>query len=311
MRAPVAVFLYRRPAHTRLTLEALDRSPLAPESELFLFLDREANGGEENAVEAVRSLALSYRQKSRFRRVVLREASCHQGLARSVICGVSHLIGRYGRVIVVEDDLVTAPGFLTYMNEALDVYAAQSAVWSISGYTPCLPLPPDYLPPVYLTGRGCSWGWATWRDRWELVDWEVADYARFRWNLYRRRQFNRGGCDLADTLDAQMRGERDSWAVRWCYTQNRLRKWTIYPRRSLVRNIGLDGTGTHDADGTRFQTALSEACGCRLAPLEPDRRILKAFRRQFAPSPWIRLRRAVRSVWKRLTTRRRKPDDNR
>ena len=161
-------------------------------------------------------------------------------------------------MIVLEDDLIPSKVFLEYMNKALDFYEKKESIWSISGYNIPIQIPKNYKFDIYLGYRGCSWGWATWKDRWNTVDWKVSDYKEFKNNYKKRKQMNRGGPDMAQMLDSQMQGLCDSWAIRWCYEQSKQNKYTIYPVKSLVINQGLDGTGTHSGTTKNFDVEISE-----------------------------------------------------
>lgn len=263
--APVVLFVYNRPDHTKRLLTSLNRAAEAPQTKLFVFSDSAKSEKAQGQVKAVRDcIAKFVREESRFQKVEVKEAAKNRGLAKSIISGVSEIIGKYGRVIVLEDDLEVSADFLNYMNGALDFYESKPEIWAISGYTFPMKAFQYYHHDVYLSGRGCSWGWATWRDRWETVDWEVKDYASFKHNPMKRHAFARWGKDLPEMLDAYMYGEIHSWAIRWCYEAFKQGRMTVYPVQSRVRNGGTDGSGTnfHSVE-TRYDTQLSmrdESC---------------------------------------------------
>jgi hypothetical protein len=243
--APVVLFVYNRPAHTRLTLAALATNSLALESDLIIFSDAPRNANAESAVAAVRSLIA---EASGFASIKIVYRDKHLGLARSVIEGVSEIIAERGRVIVVEDDIVTTPNFLAYLNRALAFYQTESKAFSIGAYQfprHTMRLPWNYSSDTFAFFRACSWGWATWKDRWDKVDWDCAHYASFFTDPTQQRAFNRGGPDLAEMLNHQRLGKIDSWAIRFSYAHFANDAHCIYPVRSLVRNIGLDSTGVH------------------------------------------------------------------
>lgn len=256
MLAPVVVFVYNRPDHTRQTIEALSRNYLANQTDIFIYSDEAKSTKEEVKVRQVRTYIDSLSEKKWFKSVKVNKANFNRGLANSVITGVSEIINKYGKAIVVEDDLVSTKDFLQYMNDALIYYENHEKIWSISGFNIPIKIPTNYKSDVYLSYRGASWGWATWKDRWEIVDWEVQDYNIFKYDTELREKLNRGGRDMADMLDAQMAGKIDSWAIRWCYTQSKLDMYTIYPVDSKIKNIGLDGTGTHSGISTKYETSF-------------------------------------------------------
>lgn len=245
MRAPVVIFTYNRYEHTKKTIEALAHNRYADETEVFVYVDcMESDQKRETCKELYNFLA-EQNWKNSFLNVQVIYAQKHRGLARAVIYGVSQVVNRYGKVIVLEDDIVTNDSFLGFMNDCLDYYELDERIWSISGYA----IPSSRLykmqESVYLAYRASSWGWATWKDRWDTIDWEIDDYRTFKYNIFKRFKFNRGGKDLAFMLDCQMDGLSDSWAVRWCYSQSKQGKYTVYPVRTYLTNIGMDGSGTH------------------------------------------------------------------
>ncbi len=282
MLAPVIIFVYKRLEHTKETIESLSKNYLSRETEVYIYSDAAKDEKGIEQVGMVREYVNSLLKRNLFKSVKIIEAKMNKGLASSIIGGVTKIINHYNRAIVVEDDIITAPDFLQYMNDALDFYESNEKIWSISGYTFKIKIPADYKHDVYLSYRGCSWGWATWKNRWEKVDWGMSDYNHFRTNKNLQKKINRGGIDIANMLDFQMQGKIDSWAVRWVYTQSKLDMLTVYPIISRVRNIGLDGTGTHSGTNSKFDVTLNN-CNhrCKFEAVELDNRIIKSFRIQF------------------------------
>ena len=297
--APVVVFVYNRADDAKLTLEKLDKNTLAGRSKLFIFSDGAKNETGQDRVSEVRKYIHEYSKISAFESVDIIEADENKGLANSVIGGVTKIINEFGKVIVVEDDLITSEDFLEYMNGGLDFYMDSPEIWSISGYTHALPSLKDYTHDVYLGYRASSWGWATWKDRWEKVDWKVSDYDQFRFSIKKRRQFARGGMDLPSMLKAQMNGKIDSWAVRWCYAQSMLDMYTVFPKVSRVKNIGLDGTGTHgkadDAD-TYLSNFSEDASELKFEEAELNMNLVKESYSVFYLSLYIRIRDKIREL---------------
>lgn len=256
--APIVLFVYNRPKHTQDMIEALAKNNFAKESDVYIFSDNAKKEKDIENVRKVRTYIDSIKQKNWFANVYIEKAEKNKGLAKSVINGVTKVINKYDKVIVLEDDLIPSKVFLEYMNKALDFYEKKESIWSISGYNIPIQIPKNYKFDIYLGYRGCSWGWATWKDRWNTVDWKVSDYKEFKNNYKKRKQMNRGGPDMAQMLDSQMQGLCDSWAIRWCYEQSKQNKYTIYPVKSLVINQGLDGTGTHSGTTKDFDVEISE-----------------------------------------------------
>lgn len=245
MPAPVVLFAYNRPNHLQLTIESLKKNDLASATDVIIYADAAKSSEHLEAVELVRQYI---RTVDGFKSVTLIERDENWGLARSVIDGVTTTINHYGRVIVLEDDLVTSPYFLRYMNEGLDFYVDNQDVASIHGYVyPIAGLSHTFL----LRGADC-WGWATWKDRWQLFE---PDGRKLLTDLSERKllkefDFN-GAYSFSGMLKAQINGLNNSWAIRWHASMFLLNKLTLYPGKSLVRNIGNDGTGIH-CENTEF-----------------------------------------------------------
>lgn len=282
MLAPVLIFVYARPEHTKKTIESLASNYLANATDVYIFSDAPKNEKSIENVKIVRDYIDTIPAKNLFKSVKIIKAEINKGLANSIISGVNEIIKLNGQAIVLEDDLITSQDFLSYMNDALKFYENDKRIWSISGYTFDLEFPDKYQSEVYLSYRGCSWGWATWKDRWDTVDWVVSDYKNFKKDKSLRNKFNRGGRDMSAMLDAQMDGKIDSWAIRWCYSQFKLNMFTIYPRISRVRNIGLDGSGTHSGFSSRYDASLNRNTDkCKFDYPELNDKIIRAFKDKF------------------------------
>ena len=258
MGAPVALFVYNRLKHTSQVLEALDQNDDADKTELYIFSDASADETEAENVMLVRKLITDYSQHNSFYKTHLVLAEKNKGLSKSLIEGITEMINRYGRIIVLEDDHVTSRDFIRFMNAALDYYEADRRVWSISGFTPDLKVLHHYHKDVYCGCRGYCWGWGTWKNRFELVDWKVSDYDAFMRDKKAQREFNRGGMDMTPLLMMQHNGTVNSWAIRWCYQEYKEHMLTIFPSHSKVKNIGFDGSGTNSGNGNVFHAVLKE-----------------------------------------------------
>ena len=252
--APVALFVYNRPEHTRRTIQRLRENMLASKSDLYIFADEAKNANPSTAVEEVREYI---RTIDGFRSIRIVERRSHFGLAASVIDGITQLCERYGQVVAVEDDLLTAPDFLTFMNSALGRYRSTPEVFSIGAFNFGVRAPQGYSSDAFFSYRSCSWGWATWRDRWMKADWQVSDYLDFRSDRKRLQKFSRGGGDLVRMLAQQMAGKLDSWDVPWAYAHYANDAVAVLPVVSRVFNIGLDGSGTHCRRVPLTQCALA------------------------------------------------------
>ena len=180
--APIVLFVYKRPEQTKRVIESLKENDLARYSELFIFSDGFHDMQDRESVISVRGYINKIKDSDWFSSVHVYESKTNKGLANSIISGVSKIISQYGKVIVLEDDLITSPLFLRYMNECLDYFEQDKRIWAVCGYTPELRSLKKYDRDVYLNYRASTWGWATWQDRWDDIDWDVSDYRRFRRN---------------------------------------------------------------------------------------------------------------------------------
>ena len=240
--APIALFVYSRPEHTRRSLESLRANDLARHSDLFIFSDGPKNARVAAAVEEVRRYV---RTIEGFRSVTCIEREQNLGLSMSIIDGVTRLCNDRGRVIAVEDDVLTAPDFLTFMNAALGKYADEAKIFSVSGFGLPIDVPNSYSYDAFCSYRFMCWGWGTWKDRWQRADWSVADYAEFRRNRELQKRFNRGGNDLTWLLGRHIEGRIDSWDTVWAYTHSRNDAVALLSVQPRAYNIGFDGTGVH------------------------------------------------------------------
>lgn len=246
--APIVIFAFNRPDALRGMIDSLKRNPLYEESEKFVFVDGARNEAERAKVDEVVAVAREITEN-----VVA--ADSNRGLGPSIIAGVSEIINRYGRAIVLEDDLVLMPGFLQYMNQALDAYQEDARIFAVCGYGLKIKRPAGYVGDVYLCNRASSWGWGTWADRWNSVDWNVSDWEQLQSDRSAQRAFNRGGSDMYGMLRGYMEGRNRSWAIRFCYSQFRQGRYSVHPFRSLVENDGFgDGATNCRQKYSRFKT---------------------------------------------------------
>lgn len=237
--APIVLFVYNRPEHTLRTVTSLLKNPEAAMSDLFVFSDAAKDKSAEEAVKQVRQYI---RQISGFKSVTINERESNWGLANSVIDGVTRICNEFGRVIVLEDDLQVSPHFLAYMNAGLDKYEHDEQVMQIAGYMFPVDIKSDddalFLPFI------SSWGWATWSRRWQKFDPESKNYQILKNDPKMIHEFNlRGNYNYFRMLKSQIIGETNSWAIRWYLSVFFLNGLVLYPKQTLVENIGFDGTG--------------------------------------------------------------------
>lgn len=307
MKAPVVLFVYNRPDHTKKAIESLSKNVLADQTDLFVFSDAAKTENGMEKVNAVREYIRGTDWRKSFQNVTVVEAEQNKGLAKSIISGVTSILEKYGKVIVVEDDLVLSPSFLQYMNGALDFYQEVPDIWSISGYSFPMKSLKKYPHDVFYSYRGCSWGWATWLDRWEKTDWEVKDYPKLMQDRGWQKRFNRGGADLMGMLSMQMEGKINSWAIRWVFTQSNLDMYTVYPKKSFVFNDGCDGSGTHVGSTQEYNTCIqSDAAKCRFEKTGINKTIVREFWYKYSDTLDKKIKRNLKKIKLSLFAKKRK-----
>lgn len=305
--APIVLFVYNRLEHTRKTIEALKKNDLASESTLIIYAD----GPKTDATEAAKQQILAVREYVSsirgFKSIEYHFADKNIGCADSIIRGVTETVNRYGKVIVVEDDIVTNPFFLKFMNEGLEFYKEDKRVFTLGGTSIGIDIPKDYKHDVYLSCRSVSWGWATWMDRWTLADWNIEQYPIIKnptW--WRRKKFNRGGDDLYEMLLMQLHGEIDAWDIRWDYCIHRHHGYTIVPVFTLVHNCGMDNSGTHCASSMDYSLASDYDKDffdiSFVERIKPNAKIIKSYHDYFGSNkvPWHKsIKRKVKKALRR------------
>ena len=296
MRAPIILFVYARPEHTRLTVESLLANPESCEHDLIVYSDAAKDAEKVEAVERVRNYIESVEG---FNSITLRNRPNNFGLAKSIISGVSEVLTAYDRVIVLEDDMVTSRYFLSYMNEALDRFEADGRVISIHGYV--YPVRSTLPEAFFLKGADC-WGWATWRRGWAHFNPDgqaLLDELESR-GLSNAFDFN-GSYEYSKMLKDQIKGRNDSWAIRWYASAFLADKLTLYPGRSLVHNIGNDSSGTHCGTNDAYDVHLADTPvvleGLIVEPSSIARKSIEKFFRQ---KPSLLRRIFVSSLFQRM-----------
>ncbi|MBJ7574392.1 glycosyltransferase family A protein [Luteimonas sp. MC1828] len=296
--APVVVFAFNRPAHLSQCLTALAADSLAPQTKVYVMADGPRGEHDNAGVSAVRELISDPRWKQSFAEFELRCSSANRGLAASIIGGVTGILVDFDRVIVLEDDLVVADGFLKYMNDCLDLFTGAHGIASVSGYCPLAKIPDAYEYDLMAVPRMCSHGWGTWRDRWMSVDWERRDYSEIWTNRLLRARMTATGEDQLYRLRRQVTGVIRTWAIlfqAWLILEN---KYTIYPRRNMVNNIGFDGSGTHTrAVDKMFSDIDTSVHGLRIHEVDPNETVIKAFHKVYSGGALGRLKRFLLNIF--------------
>lgn len=283
--APIVIFVYNRADHFIQVYNALAACREAKESDLFIFSDGAKNESGVEKVNEVRAAVSAIKDAGDFKSVTVAESPVNKGLAASVISGVTEIINKYGKVIVVEDDCKVSPFFLRYMNKALDYYKDNKKIGSIAGYTPMITLPADYNKDVFAAYRSCSWTWATWKDRWDGVDWELKNIKDFYNSPKLIKKLNSNGSDRFMRLYRQTKGNGSSWSVRYGAHLVKNDLITVYPVYSYNSNIGCDESGVHSKsdDAEKMRVDLSKAIkNPVLTDLEIDKRIQKILKKHYS-----------------------------
>ena len=243
--APIALFVYNRPEHTRRTLKFLQQNLLADESRLFIFSDAAAGPADESNVKEVRELIKTI---NGFKNIEIVERPKNMGLAASIIDGVSRLVKEYGRIIVFEDDLISSPYTLQYFNNALRRYEDEEKVMHIGAYM--YPLKADEkdknsLPETFFYRAATSWGWATWERAWNHFEPDI-DKLTSQFNTRKISEFSIDGTmNFWKQMKEFKAGKNNSWAIRWYASLFLKGGLTLNPSESLINNIGHDGSGVH------------------------------------------------------------------
>ncbi|MCC8425265.1 glycosyltransferase [Mucilaginibacter sp. UR6-11] len=238
--APIALFVYNRPDHTRRTLASLQQNLLAADSALFVFSDGPKTAADVAKVDEVRALIDGL---TGFKSVKLIARKENMGLANSIIMGVSQLVSEFGKIIVFEDDLISSPYTLQYFNEGLTRYQNDDAVMHIGAYM--YELDDKSLPDTFFYRIATSWGWATWARAWRDFEPDI-DKLMAQFDLEKKYDFSiEYTMNFWKQMEEFKAGRNNSWAIRWYASIFLKGGLTLNPARSLVHNIGHDGTGVH------------------------------------------------------------------
>jgi hypothetical protein len=290
--SPILLFVYNRPDHVRRCVEALQKNQLAADSELFIYSDAAKSPADADAVAKVREYI---RSVEGFKNVVITERTENWGLARNIIDGVTMMTERYGRVIVVEDDLIAAPYFLQFMNDALDTYKDEERVCHIQA---CDFTHDPSLPETFLIKWTGSWCWGTWQRAWRLFE---PDGRKLLEQLEKRhltREFDfNGKYGFTRMLRRQIAGKNNSWAIRWNASLFLQDKLSLNVGRSLIQNEGFDGSGTNCGGGGLYDSHLRmlPLKVEKISPIEENRQARACFERYYGRtnSFWAKAKRRI------------------
>lgn len=238
--APIVLFTYNRPNHTRQTVEALQKNTFAQESQLFIYSDAPKNQAAKEQVTEVREYLKTIKG---FKKITLIERDKNWGLANSIIDGVTNIVNQYGKIIVLEDDLVTSPYFLQFMNEALEFYQDEEKVMHISGWN--YPINRQGLSDTFFCRIMNCWGWATWADRWQYFEKDVnKTISEFSKDDIKKFDLD-SGSGFWNQVIANKKERINTWAIFWYATIFKKGGLCLNPVQPFIENIGHDGSGVH------------------------------------------------------------------
>lgn len=255
LMAPIVLFVYNRPLHTKQTIRALQDNDCACHSDLIIFSDAEK---DDEAILAVKEVRSYIKKVVGFKSVKIIERKRNLGLADSIIDGVTSVVNEYGKIIVMEDDIVTSPAYLSFMNSMLNQYQENDKIWHISGW--------NY--PINMTRNGDiffwrvmnCWGWATWSDCWRKFDKDAGRLIK-DWSPQQKQHFDLGGTGVFwPQVEANARLKINTWAIFWYATIYENNGLCINPCQSYVNNIGHDGSGKHCGENKELQDNHNNLC---------------------------------------------------
>ena len=283
---PIILFTYNRPGHTLQVLHALKHNELADQSHLIVYVDGPKANAKPEQIHQIEEVRRVVQQEQWCGSVEYHLAEQNIGCRNSIIQGITEVFQKYEAAIILEDDIVTSPHFLRFMNTCLDYYKNYKSVFSVSGHN--LPenkfqLPPDYEYDVFVSLRLLNWGWATWSDRWQQVDWDKTKIPIFMKNGQVKSAFNRSGDDMSKMLLEEYEGKSDAWDIQFAWHHFSNHGVSIVPRNSYINNIGADGSGTHvgAVEGFGNDTSLALREPRLLDVIYEDTRIINAFYNAF------------------------------
>ncbi len=249
--APITLFVYNRPEHTRQTLQALEKNELANESLLYVYADGPKNAATKEQIDKINEVRSIISQKWQFKSIEIIVRESNWGLADNIVDGVTQIINKHGRIIVLEDDIVTSVGFLKYMNDALSIYELEEKVMHISGYM--FPVK-NKLPTTFFIKPTSCWGWATWKHAWTCFEKNVEKQIQQLEdkNAWKDFTLNNAYPSFKEQLFLNREGKLNTWAIFWYASVFMKDGLSLHPSKSLVQNIGHDGTGENCNANNQF-----------------------------------------------------------
>ncbi len=303
--APIVLFAYKREDHVRQTLEALSKNELANQSHLIIISDAGKFEKDQADVQKVRDLAVSRKWCGE---VTLICNEKNLGLNDNFFYHISNIVEKYGRIIVLEEDLCTSPYFLNFMNDALDMYEEEKSAMQICGFT--FDMSTANLPSSFFLSVTNGWGWATWHDRWQKLNTDSQDLFNKinSKSLYNRLTVDGSYPDFYNQMKSNVDGVHNHWDIKWLATVVVNEGLCLYPKESLVVNIGFDGSGTHFKDGekghdTKLGVGKIELVKQKVLELPEARKSLVKYFSAQQPSGFSKLRILLSAVKSKYFTK--------
>lgn len=292
--APIGISVYTRINHFKQCIEALQKNILAEKSVLFVYSDAASNKEDEDLVKEVREFAHSIKV---FKKINVIERDKNYGSTKNAPFAHREITEKFKKSIFLEDDIVTAPGFLTFMNEALEFYKDNDRILSITGYSPPINLPNEYDNDIFILPRYSGWGTGVWKSL-MAEPLNIIDKKEFIKIKNKKKVFTVGGEDVLSMIEAEINGELNAGDVRVMYYQALNDKYTLYPKKSLTQNIGHDGSGVHCGINNRFNVEMWDKVDKFefIKGIRPDERIIKAnrkFRRIGVKGKFVKLTKQI------------------
>lgn len=299
---PIILLAYNRPWHTEQVLNALQQCELANKSTLYIYIDGLKQGANETDIAKHTDVIAVAKKMQWCAEVKVHVAEQNRGCRYGPIFGISEVLNSHEAVVILEDDIVVSPYFLRFMNASLNYYKNYQSVFSISGFNlpeKRMPIPADYEYDVYVSLRQQNWGWGTWANRWQQVDWNKDYIAGFLKNKHQVEAFNRGGDDLTKMLEEELQGKSQAWDIQFSFAQFYYHAVSIIPCRSYTQNIGLDNSGTHtiaQSDAQLNSDITKAPQNARLLPvIYQDKRFINAFYNNYTFTK--------RPIWQKIINR--------
>ena len=265
--APIVLFTYNRPEHTRITLEYLSKCELCSESILYVFCDGPNENASQSNVDKIDQVKRVIKSKKWAKEVIINEAVTNNGLAKNVIEGVSKVVNKHGKAIVLEDDLLIGKYFLRFINTALSKYEYVNQVKQVSGFLFPIDIPSAngslFLPVTNTIG------WGTWKRSWDEVDLNAIGYEKLKVDSSLRHKFNlNGSYNYTKMLINQVeKHSNDSWAILYWWSIFKSQGLTLFPDYSLIQHNDFDSSGFHDSNFNHYnQTHWNENYKINLFP---------------------------------------------